>query len=172
MLYLMIVLRILHIFAGVFWVGASFVNIGFLQPTVKATGAEGQKVMGYLTRQTRFVSASLAAATITMFSGLIMYWILSGLRLSFLSSGYGLVLTVGAIAGLIAWVMAIFFVRRILNRMGALGQQIQAQGSPPSVEQASEMQALGAQMTSLGRTALVFLVIALLGMSVAQYAAF
>jgi uncharacterized membrane protein len=172
MLYLMIILRILHIFAGVFWVGASFVNMGFLQPTVQATGAEGQKVMGHLTRRTRFVSATLAAATITLFSGLIMYWILSGLRLGFLSSGYGLVLTVGAIAGLIAWVMAIFFVRRILNRMGALGQQIQAQGSPPSAEQASEMQALGAQLVSLGRVALVFLVIALLGMSVAQYAAF
>jgi hypothetical protein len=128
--------------------------------------------MGHLTRRTRFVSTTLAAATITLFSGLIMYWILSGLRLGFLASGYGLVLTIGAIAGLIAWVMAIFFVRRVLNRMGSLGQQIQAQGGPPSAEQASEMQALGAQMTGLGRTALVFLVIALLGMSVAQYVAF
>jgi len=72
MLYLMIVLRVIYIFAGAFWVGVSFFNIYFLQPTVRATGAEGSKVMQHLTRGTRFATTVYAAATLNMLSGLIM----------------------------------------------------------------------------------------------------
>ncbi len=98
----MIILRIIHIFSGVFWVGVSFFNIGFLQPTVQATGAEGQKVMQHLTQNTRFVAISYTAATLNLLSGLIMYWILFRFRLSALSSGYGLTLRIGSIVGFIA----------------------------------------------------------------------
>jgi uncharacterized membrane protein len=129
---LILVLRVIHIFSGVFWVGFAFFNIGFLQPTVKATGAEGQKTMQYLTQKTRLLSTVYATATLTMLSGLTMYWILSGFRLSFIGSGYGLVLTIGSIAGVIAWIYAVVVIRGIFNRMGAIGQQIQAQGGPAS----------------------------------------
>jgi uncharacterized membrane protein len=53
MVSLIIILRIIHIFSGVFWVGVSFFNIGFLQPTIRATGAEGQAVMRRLSQKTR-----------------------------------------------------------------------------------------------------------------------
>jgi hypothetical protein len=79
---LIIVLRVIHIFSGVFWVGFAFFNYGFLQPTVKATGAEGQKTMQYLTQKTRLLSAVYATATLTMLSGLILYWIFLGFRFS------------------------------------------------------------------------------------------
>jgi uncharacterized membrane protein len=169
---LILVLRVIHIFSGVFWVGFAFFNIGFLQPTVKATGAEGQKTMQYLTQKTRLLSTVYATATLTMLSGLTMYWILSGFRLSFIGSGYGLVLTIGSIAGVIAWIYAVVVIRGIFNRMGAIGQQIQAQGGPPNPEQATQLQALVARLGKVGQVALVFLVIALLGMATAQYTPF
>jgi len=97
---LMISMRVVHIFSGVFWVGVSFFNIGFLQPTVRATGAEGQKVMQHLSSQTRFTLTAYTAATLTLLSGWIMYWYLFGFRFSVLSSGYGLFLTIGSIAGI------------------------------------------------------------------------
>ena len=71
MIILMIILRIIHIFSGVFWVGVSFFNIGFLLPTVQATGPEGQKVMQHLTQQTRFTMVVYTAATLNLLSGLI-----------------------------------------------------------------------------------------------------
>ena len=169
---LILVLRVIHIFSGVFWVGFAFFNIGFLQPTVKATGAEGQKTMQYLTQKTRLLSTVYATATLTMLSGLTMYWILSGFRLSFIGSGYGLVLTIGSIAGVIAWIYAVVVIRGIFNRMGDIGQQIQAQGGPPNPEQATQLQALVARLGKVGQVALVFLVIALLGMATAQYTPF
>ncbi len=169
---LIIVLRIIHIFSGVFWVGFAIFNIFFLQPAVQATGPEGQKTMQYLTRKTRLLTTIYAAATLTMLSGLIMYWILSGFRLSFFGSGYGIVLTIGSIAGVIGWIFAVVVIRGIFNQMQTIGAAIQAQGAPPTPEQAAQMQALVARLGKVGRVALVFLVIALLGMATAQYASF
>ncbi len=169
---LMIVLRIVHIFSGVFWVGASFFNIGFLQPTVQSTGNEGQKVMQHLTTQTRFTLTAYTAATLSLLSGWIMYWNLFGFRLSILSSGYGLLLTIGAVAGTIAWIIALVFVRRAIAQMQAVGGAIQEQGGPPTPEQVSEMQAFGERLEKLGQWGVGFMVIALLGMSAAQYVSF
>jgi len=169
---LMIVLRIIHIFAGVFWVGVSFFNIQFLQPTVQATGSEGQKVMGYLTSQTRFTTTVYTAATLSLLSGLGMYWYLFRFRLSALRSGYGLMLTIGGIAGIIGWVIAIFFVRGAIRRMQAIGQAVQQQGGPPTAEQGAELQATSATLVKMGQWGVALMIIALLGMSIAQYVSF
>ena len=170
MAILIIILRIIHIFSGMFWVGFAFFNIGFLQPTVKATGPEGQKTMQYLTQKTRLLLTVYTTATFTMLSGVIMYWIISGFRLTFLRSGYGLVMTIGSIAGIIAWIYAVVVIRGIFKGMQTIGQQIQAQGSPPTPEQATQMQALAARLGKVGKVALIFLIISLLGMATARYA--
>ena len=169
MAILIMVLRVIHIFSGMFWVGFAFFNIGFLQPTVKATGAEGQKTMQYLTQKTRLLSTVYSTATLTMLSGLIMYWILSGFRLTFMRSGYGLVLTIGSIAGIIAWIYAVVVIRGIFKEMQTIGEAIQAQGSPPTPDQATQMQALAARLGKVGQVALAFLIISLLGMATARY---
>jgi uncharacterized membrane protein len=166
---LMIVLRITHIFSGVFWVGVSFFNIFFLQPTVQSTGSDGQKVMQYLTTKTRFTVTVYTAATLSLLSGLIMYWKLYGFRPSVLRTSNGLVLTIGAIAGIIAWIIAIVFIRRIIGRMQATGKAVQEQGGPPTPEQAAVLQSSSRQLVQLGQWGLVFMVIALTGMSIARY---
>jgi uncharacterized membrane protein len=166
---LMIVLRIIHIFAGIFWVGVSIFNIRFLQPTLQATGSEGQAVMRHLTSHTRFTVTMYTVATLSLLSGLFMYWYLFEFDLDAISAGYGLVLTIGGIAGLIAWIIAIFFVRRTLSRLQAIGKAVQAQGGPPTSEQAVGMQAASAQMVQLGQAGVGFMIIAVLAMSIAQY---
>jgi len=166
---LIMLLRVIHIFSGMFWVGFAFFNIGFLQPTVKATGAEGQKIMQYLTRKTRLLSTVYATATLTMLSGLIMYWILSGFRLTFLRSGHGLVLTIGSIAGIIAWIYAVVVIRNIFKQMQVVGEKVQTQGGPPTPDQAAQLQTLATRLGKVGQVALVFLVISLSGMATAQY---
>lgn len=166
---LMIVLRIIHIFSGIFWVGVSVFNIGFLQPTVQATDGEGQKVMQYLTSQTRFTTTVYTTATLSLISGWLMYWRLFEFRLAALASGYGLMLTIGGIAGTLAWIIAMFVIRRIISDMGAVGAAIRTQGTPPSPEQSSQMQALGARMTTMGQWGVALMTLAVLGMSTARY---
>ncbi len=166
---LMIILRIIHIFSGIFWVGVSIFNIRFLQPTLQATGGEGQAVMRHLTSHTRFTVTMYTVATLSLLSGLLMYWRLFEFDLDAVSKGYGLVLTIGGIAGLTAWIIAIFFVRRTLSQLQAIGAAVQAQGGPPTAEQAAGMQAASAQMVRLGQAGVGFMIIAVLAMSTAQY---
>lgn len=81
-------------------------------------------------------------------------------------------LTIGAIAGLFAWLVAILVIRDVLKRMAGLGQQIQAQGAPPTPDQSAQLGALGARLMSVGQVNLIIMTVSLLGMSVAQYASF
>ncbi len=167
-----IILRIIHIFAGVFWVGFAFFNIAFLLPAVKAMGAEGQKFMQFLTRNTRLMITVYTAATLSMLSGLVLYWPLAGATSSFVKTGYGLVLTIGSTAGIIAWIVAVFFIRGIFNKMGVIGAEIQAQEGPPNEEQLAGLQGLGVKLGIFGKIAVSFMVIALLAMSMARYTPF
>lgn len=169
---IIILLRVLHIFGGIFWVGFAFVNLGFLQPTIRATGQEGQKVQQHLMGRTRLMFLVYSAATITMLSGLFLYWILSGFRAQFFMTSYGVVLTVGSIAGIIAWTMAVFVMRNILGQVAGLGQAIQAGGGPPSEEQSAQLQALRMKISRLGSVTVGFMILAVLGMAMAQYLSF
>ena len=168
----MIALRLIHIFSGVFWVGVSFFNIQYLQPSVRATGANGQKLMQHLTQRTRFLNAVYGSATLSMLSGLLMYGILFGFRPAAMLKPYGLVLGIGGLAGVIAWLVVIFVIRDIFRQMGSMSRAIQAQGGPPNPEQVQQLGALSVRLGNLGRWGLVLLTIALVGMSVAQYVSF
>ena len=167
--YLMIAMRIIHIFSGVFWAGTSFFMISFVTPSVIATGAEGQKFMQQLAFRTRFTTAMMAVALLTVLSGLVMDWEIFEFRLAALSTGYGLVLTLGAIAGFIGLLTGYFMQNRTTGKMKALSAAIGASGGPPTPEQQAEMQALSATVTRGGQITSVMLALAILGMSIAQY---
>lgn len=166
---LMIVLRLIHIFGGIFWVGVSFFNIRYLQPTIQATAPDGQKVMQHLTQRTNFTNAVYGAATLTMLSGLIMYGYLFKFSIDAMTSPYGLTLGIGGLSGIIAWLVAIIVIRSIINQMGEVGKAIQAQGGPPTPEQAAKLGELGGQLNRLGRVGLILMTIAVIGMATAQY---
>ena len=168
----MIILRVIHIFTGVFWAGFAFFNIIFLQPTIQAIGADGQKTMQHLTQKTRFLNTLYIAATLTVLSGLVMYWILAGNRFTLLGGGHGHSITMGSIAGLTVWVLLMFIIHPIFNRMKTIGKEIQAQNSPPNAEQAAELQALIVKLGKVGKLAGILLAVCLLGMAAARYATF
>lgn len=69
MIVLMIVMRIIHNISGVFGAGTAFFMISFVASTVIATGAEGQKFMQQLALRSRFTTAMLAVAVLTVLSG-------------------------------------------------------------------------------------------------------
>lgn len=168
----MLILRIIHIFTGVFWAGFAFFNIIFLQPTIRAIGPDGQKTMQHLTQKTNFLNTLYIAATLTVISGIIMYWILAGSRFALLPGGHGHSITLGGVAGLAVWVLLMFIIHPIFRRMKAIGKEIQAQGTPPSSEQTAEMQTLVVKLGKVGKLAGILLAIALLGMAAARYMVF
>jgi hypothetical protein len=165
----MIVLRLIHIFSGVFWAGAMFFIIGFLSPTVEAAGPEGGRFMQRLIRQRPLTPALATAAGLTTLSGLVMYWLLGGFTAAWFASGRGLALTIGGIAGIIALIIGGTFQGQANTRMGRLAQEIEAGGQPPTQAQMAELQALRERVAQGSVWTTVALVVALIGMSVAQY---
>lgn len=170
--YLMIVLRILHILSGVFWVGAALMLTFFISPTVGATKEAGQGFMRHFMGQTKFNLVMWTAAITTVLAGAILYWLDSdGLTSAWMRSGPGIGFSIAAgfaLLGLIAGV----FQGKNSNAMAQLGGQIQAQGSPPSLEQAARLQSLGKALAIGGKLNATFLILAAIGMAIARYLSF
>lgn len=170
--FYMLVLRLLHIPSGVLWVGGSLAFVWFVGPAVGAVGPEGGKVTRELILRTRWVIALTVAAGLTNLSGLLMYWRDSGgLRLEWIQTGMGLMLTIGGVAGLVAG----YFGPRVGQtgkKLAELGERIAMSGGPPSPEDQAEMGKLQESMQSLGSTTAILLVIAVLAMASARYVTF
>src|SRR2546430_9247198 len=98
----MVVLRLIHILSGIFWVGTTFFLVGFLQPVVAQSGPEGGRFAQRLMSQKRFQAAMSVAAGLTILSGLVLYGRGSpGFQHASGTSGAGLVLAPGGLgAGL------------------------------------------------------------------------
>ena len=62
MIYLIWLLRIVHILGGIFWVGGALIMAFFVAPAVGATAEAGQKVVGHLMGNLKFSSRISAAA--------------------------------------------------------------------------------------------------------------
>src|SRR3989454_12780102 len=92
----MVVLRLIHILSGIFWVGTTFFLVGFLQPVVAQSGPEGGRFAQRLMSQKRFQAAMSVAAGLTILSGLLVYGRGSaGFQHAWGTSGPGRVLALG-----------------------------------------------------------------------------
>jgi uncharacterized membrane protein len=161
----MIILRLVHFFSAIFWVGSTFFMVGFLEPTVRASGPEGGRFMQRLMSGTRFTAAISAAGGLAMLSGLLMYWqVTSGLTPAVIF-GSRLPLTVGALAGITAGIVGGAVAGRSSARLAALGQQISAQAGPPNSTQLAEMQSLQETLRKGTVTAAILMSIAVIGMA-------
>jgi len=164
-----VLLRLIHISAGVFWVGGSVMTIGFIQPTAAALGPEGAKFMQRLTGPGRLPFFMNLAAPLATLAGLALYWMDSGFRVEWIVTGPGLGFTVGGVAGIAAFILGVVVMGPTAAQMGALGTEIQVAGGPPTPAQASRMRTLQGKFHQGGLWGTVLLVVALAAMSVARY---
>ena len=170
--WFMVVFRIVHILAGVAWVGSVFLLVVFIQPSAAAIAPASAPFMTELLGRRRLVDWILTLAAITVLGGFFLYWHdwhLFGSFSEWTRSRFGEVLTIGALAALAAFGIGIFGTRPTVGRFFALGKQVAASGAPPTPEVAAQMAALQARLKNLARISLGLLVIAVLGMSIARY---
>lgn len=170
--FYLIALRLIHVFSGVLWAGASMALTWFVAPAVGAVGPDGGKVLRQLILRTRWVVIISAAAGLAILSGLLMYLYLYGAVWSdWVTTGPGIVFTIGGVAGILAG----YFGGRIgstSRKLAKLGERIASSGGPPSEQDGAEMGRLQAAMQSLGSTNSILLVIAVLAMASARYVSF
>ena len=165
-----VVLRLIHVLGGAFWLGAAVTMFLFLQPTAQATAPEGQRFMLHLLRNRRFSEVVLAAALLTGVAGAILFWRdTSGLRLALITQPQGLGFTVGGLAGGIALLLFLLVGYPAGRRMIAIGGKLEAERRPPSVDEQRVLATAQRVLSRVGATVLVLLVIAAGAMATARY---
>ena len=159
----MFLFRLIHIFSAIFWMGSTLFIGLILEPAVTALGPEGSKLMqrlagGQLSR------AMSIAGLLTILSGLWMYGSVSGGFDPAVMLSARLPLTLGALAGFAALLVGALVQARATGKLKSLGQQIAAQGSPPTPEQVAQMAALQNTLRRGGRLNALLMVLAVIGM--------
>jgi uncharacterized membrane protein len=165
MTYLIWLLRIIHIMAGVFWVGGTVIMTYFVSPAVDATGEAGQKVVRHLVNNLKFSRRMSAAAGLTILAGLILYGLDARAGATWLRSSFAIGLNIGAVFAFIGFAFGIM-IGRTMKSLAALGAQIQGK---PTSEQAAQLQALQKQQVTYSRIAAAFLVLSVIFMAIARY---
>jgi uncharacterized membrane protein len=169
----MVVFRILHIVAGVFWVGSVYFLVAFVQPSAAAIGPAAAPFMGELLNKRRLVDRIIGIGAFTVIAGLFLYWhdshFLYGSFGDFVSSRQGGALTIGAVSALIALAVGIFATRPTLERFFAIAGPVAASGGPPSPAAAAEMADLQGKLKIYARVSFGFLMLTVLMMASARY---
>jgi len=167
---IVVVLRLFHIGAGVFWVGGVLMFARFIFPAVQAVGPAAGPFMDQLTRVRQLPRALLGAGFVTSLSGLLLYWHDSaGFQGAFMSSVPGMAFGTGGLLAIVALVIGLVVNAPTAKRLGALAAAVQTQGAPPSPEQSAQMQQLQARLGAAGRIVMVLLVLATAAMATARY---
>jgi len=165
-----ILLRIMHIFGGVLWVGGAIFFFFFVEPSVKATAPSSQSFMQYLMVRKHFSLFMTIVSLATIGAGAAMYWRDSaGLQPVWIMTHTGFGFTLGAAVGIATALMGLFFIKPHVDKLDEIGEQIQTSGGTPTPKQLNEMAWHDRALNRLGRLDFVMLTIALLAMATARY---
>ncbi len=163
---LVILLRLIHILSGVFWVGGSMISAFFLAPAVAATGDAGQKMMGHMVIKGRMTVRITIAAVLTVLAGASLYWIDShGLTSPWTTSGPGWGFGIGALFALVGLGTGM----QVGAYAAKLGKIAAAAQGKPSPDQLAEMQAAQQRMSLYSKVSTAALILALACMATARY---
>jgi uncharacterized membrane protein len=167
---LMLILRLVHILSGVFWVGAVFTVALFIQPAIAALGPEGGKVMGALIKR-RFLDIVPVAAVAAVASGLWLYALdSSGFQGVWMRTPMGMALGTGATLAVVGLLIGMLVMRASTLKAMALGQSA-AQLTDAAARDAAmqQVQELRARAALAVRTVAVLLALTVIAMAVARY---
>ena len=168
----MVMFRIVHILAGVAWVGSVFLFVLYVQPSAATIAPAGAPFMAELLGRRRMVDGIITTASISVAGGLFLYWRDwhdHGSFADWIGSSFGATLTVGAVASLAALAIGVSVTRPNVRRLTALMRQVAESGGPPSPEVAAEMAEVQGRLRMFARVSLALLVLAVLSMAVARY---
>lgn len=163
-----IILRLIHILAGIFWTGTAFLLAGFLVPTLRATGQEGGRFIQHLMERRRLQLFLGTAMLLTILSGATMYARLaSAPHGTWAGTRQGIVFGLGGLAAILGGVAGGIISGAAGRRLAAVGRNVGAGG--PTAEQQAELGRLQARVGLGTRVQAALLAIAAGSMAIARY---
>lgn len=164
----LMLLRLVHVVIGIFWVGSVVFISAFLIPSIRSAGPGGGAVMTHL-QQRKLSIVLMLAGILTVASGFVLYMQASAGSTAWFGSGPGRTFGLGAVFGIITLVIGMTVNAPTGVKLGRLGAAVQAAGGTPSAEQAAEMQRLQVRMGKASLAGAVLLTCAAAAMAVARY---
>lgn len=166
---LMLVLRLVHIFAAIIWGGGALIMEFFIGRTITATGETGQKFAQHLMNTLRMHKFMTVMALSTVLAGFVLYWRDSnGFSSAWMTSSTGIGFGIGAGFGLIAFVFGAIF-GSSNAKLGQVGAQIQGK---PTDEQLAQIQALQKRIKTVSPIHVYSMILAMIFMATARYFVF
>jgi uncharacterized membrane protein len=166
----LLVLRIIHVLGGIFWVGSGLFTSFFLIPALGRLGpAAAGPVMGAL-QQRRLFTILPVVAVLTILSGIRLLQIASGgFSPQYFDSRTGQTFLWSGVAAVIAFLLSLLVARPAAVRLGQLSASM---ATMPEAERGARSAEVGRlrQRSGLASTAATVLLIgAAIGMAVARY---
>ena len=165
MQFILIVLRLIHIAAGAFWVGSALMLALIILPEMRKAGPGSERSLP----MSQISQAMGISSMLTTAAGLLLYWLVSGFCWVWISSPLGIGFTLGSLAGIAAFLFGMFSTGPTSGKIAALAAQMQAAGGPPQPEQLAEMGRLQAKLASSSKWSTILATTALALMAMARY---
>ena len=164
----LLLLRLVHILCGTFWVGSGVYSGIFLTPAITSSGVNAGQLFAALGKRRLFAVLPLIAL-LTIASGFRLLWITSGGSLGeYAGSLAGRTYLFSGAAAVLAFVLSLGVSRPMAVRTGQLTAALRSESA--------DRDAIGRQLATLRRrlsvssaTALALLVLCAAGMSVGRY---
>lgn len=167
-LYVILVLRVLHIGGGIMWVGSAALYLLLLIPAARSAQSAGQKFLQTL--GPRFGAMMRIVTTVTVLSGVLLYTRFFGGGISFIwKTGAGAGFTVGAAAALGSYILGAAYFGKMQNKISKLEAEMESAQSAPNSAQVQEMNRLQSSLMKAYQFDFVLLVVAMLAMAAARY---
>ena len=164
----LLVLRLLHIGLGAFWVGAVLFNTIFVTPALRAAGpAAAGAVMQHMIGRRLMVVMPLIAI-LTLLSGLRLMMIVSGGDGAWFRHRPGHTYSLSGTFAILAFVIGLTVVKPAMTKLGQLGREAAA-GIGSKETLAADMAKLQGRAMRANQAVATLLVLAVVGMAVARY---
>jgi uncharacterized membrane protein len=164
----MVVFRIIHVLAAIAWGGSVFLFVMFIQPSVAAIAPAGTPFMIEMLGKRHLVRVLIGLGTATVLGGLFLYAHDSQIYADFETSAFGIAISIGAVAAIVALAIGIFGTRPKANRLIALARQAGEMGGP-TPEMAAEIGGIQGKLKTYARASFALIVLAALTMAIGRY---
>jgi hypothetical protein len=166
----MVILRLVHIFGGVFWAGTMIFVAVLLEPSIRENGPDGGKVQASLMRRGLLVIMPVVALLVILSGIELVRRVSGGFSAEWFASPTGRALSLGMASSIIAFLFGMLFMRPAAAKLAALSQsatQLPAGAGKESVM--VQIEALRGRTRLGGRLVASLLALTVVTMAIARY---
>jgi uncharacterized membrane protein len=165
-----IILRLVHILGGIFWLGSGLFTTLFLVPALGRLGPAGAgPVMGALQQRRLFTVLPLVAVVTILSGARLLHIASSGFASVYFTTATGRTLLWSGVAAVTGFLLSLVVARPAMVRAGQLGASMATLAEAERGARAAEIERLRRRGANASALAILLLLVAGAGMAVARY---